>query len=387
MQVTARRLRDRWFENFFTEVDPKWDYEDFLTDAGAAYRHDWISFDGVLADDERGVVWCGVSTFSGDIFWAYERATGKFRSLNFQRVGDRFDAKFHRAMERDGDGMIWAATAMLHDCVQYNDAPGGAIVRFDPRTEKLDVVARPFPHIYIQSLILDPRRRILYGQTYLHEYLFRFDIDSGQARILTHLGHNIYTSGLTQAENIAVAPDGTLWGAWSPDRAWGHSAGQQPYRIFRYHPDEDRVHFLRRGFPANDGIPGFARMDSFIVAANGSVFVSSVDGCLGRLDGNGAIEVIGRPGRGKLQRLSAMANGPDGRLYGVAGKGGLAELFSLDPTKGTITTHGPLVEPSTGVTAWQIHDLTVTVDGVIYAGENDVPHRSSYLWEITGVCR
>ena len=33
--------------------------------------------------------------------------------------------------------------------------------------------------------------------------------------------------------------------------------------------------------------------------------------------------------------------------------------------------------------AWQIHDVTITPDGVMYAGENDNPRRSGYLWEIT----
>jgi hypothetical protein len=32
--------------------------------------------------------------------------------------------------------------------------------------------------------------------------------------------------------------------------------------------------------------------------------------------------------------------------------------------------------------AWQIHDLCISPDGVIYACENDNPFRSGYLWEI-----
>ncbi len=35
-----------------------------------------------------------------------------------------------------------------------------------------------------------------------------------------------------------------------------------------------------------------------------------------------------------------------------------------------------------GVAMWQCHDLTMTPEGILYAGENDHPRRSGYLWEI-----
>jgi hypothetical protein len=117
-------LRDGMFPDFWTEVDPHWDYDDFLSEKGRDYFDNWISFDGVLADDQRNTVWCGVATFSGDIFYGYDRETRQFRSMNFQSVGDRYDAKFHRGLLYDADGIIWAATAKLHDPKQYLDAPG-----------------------------------------------------------------------------------------------------------------------------------------------------------------------------------------------------------------------------------------------------------------------
>ena len=35
-----------------------------------------------------------------------------------------------------------------------------------------------------------------------------------------------------------------------------------------------------------------------------------------------------------------------------------------------------------GISPWQIHDMSFAEDGTIFAGENDNPYRSSYLWEI-----
>jgi hypothetical protein len=46
---------------------------------------------------------------------------------------------------------------------------------------------------------------------------------------------------------------------------------------------------------------------------------------------------------------------------------------------------GIITDSATGEPLWQCHHLVVTDDGTIYACENDVPHRSGYLWEISGV--
>ena len=42
-----------------------------------------------------------------------------------------------------------AIAALLHDVDRYFDAPGGALVSFDPATEELRIVARPMPHVGI----------------------------------------------------------------------------------------------------------------------------------------------------------------------------------------------------------------------------------------------
>ncbi len=386
MKVTAHKLKDSHFPDFHETVDPNWDYRHFFdTEAGRDYRENWISFDGVLADDKRNVVWCGVASFSGEIFYCFDRESRSFRSLDFQSVGDRYDAKFHRAMLWDRDGIMWCATAQLHDSVQYFDAPGGAIVRFDSESEIIEIVDRPLPNLYIQSLVADRERSLLYGQTYLHDYLFCFDIASRETRTLAHLGVNLYTGGLTQAENIAVDRNGTLWGNWAPNRAWGHSAGQRPYRLFRYHPDEDEVHFLDDTLPSASGSEfASGMMDSTATGPDGAVYASTRDGMFCRIDpDSGEVATIGQPGSAKLRRLSAMISDGESRIFGVAGKGGEAELFSYDVGSGAITIHGRIYDPEIDLNAWQIHDLTLCDDRTLYAGENDVPIRSSYLWEIS----
>ena len=106
-------------------------------------------------------------------------------------AGSAFDAKFHRSLEWDDDGTLWAATALFHDVDRYFEAPGGKIVHYDPETGKLEHVATPVEHVYIQALALDRRRRILYATTFTPEMLIRYEIETGRTRTLACLGRNL----------------------------------------------------------------------------------------------------------------------------------------------------------------------------------------------------
>lgn len=357
-----------------------WDYDDFLDPRHRDWYENWISFDCLLADDRRGVLWCGIATFTGDIFWAWDLKERRFRSLDYPKVGDRYDAKFHRALLYDRRGTIWAATALYHDLDRYHDAPGGAIVRFDPDAERLEVVARPIPHVYIQSILLDPKRDILYGQTYTPEHLFAYDLQSGKTTDLGLLGAG---TSLAQVEQLAIDRNGTLWGTYAAGRAWSNAPGPVPYRLWRYHPDDGKRTYLKVGLPSLDG-KGFVRQDGAHTGPDGAVYMGTLEGLLCRIDpDSGKLDVIGKPAPGR--RLTGMVNGPDGNLYGSCGRDGMAHLFRLHPGSGNLDNLGPIFDPELGEGAWQVHDLAVMADGTFYAGENDVPHRSSYLWEITGV--
>ena len=58
---TARKLKDRRFANFHSEVEGKWDYEQFVDGSHPEWFHDWISFDCLLADEPRETIWCGLT--------------------------------------------------------------------------------------------------------------------------------------------------------------------------------------------------------------------------------------------------------------------------------------------------------------------------------------
>jgi hypothetical protein len=381
MQVIARKLKDARFTNFHTEVEGKWDYEQFVGGSHPDWFHDWISFDCLLADEPRETIWCGLTNFATDIFYAYNVRTGQFRSMEFARVADRYDAKFHRSLAFDGQGLIWAATALLHDVDRYWDAPGGALVRFDPRREETAIVARPMPHLYIQSIALDVPRGILYGLTFTPERLFRYDLADG---CVTDLGPISSGFAMAQGQNVVVDRRGACWGTWGLTRAWLNEPGRDALRLWRYHPDRGRVEFFKHGLPRLDGSPGTAGLDGAQLGPDGALYMGTAEGLLCRVDPEtAAVTPLGKPGAAK--RLAAMTSGPDGKLYGTAGCDGQVSLFSYNPVRNDLCDLGPICDPQAGEGPWHIHSIVMLSDGTIYAGENDVPYRSGYLWEIKNV--
>ena len=60
-----------------------------------------------LADDRRDTIWCGLARLNGDIFHAFDRKTRKFRSLDYPKVGNRYDAN-------DPHSQLWIHMTAWH---------------------------------------------------------------------------------------------------------------------------------------------------------------------------------------------------------------------------------------------------------------------------------
>ena len=128
---------------------------------------------------------------------------------------------------------------------------------------------------------------------------------------------------------------------------------------------------------------GYAHLDGMICAADGIIYAGSGEGGLFRIEPDtGKVELLGAPC--PPARIAAFASGKRWLSSMVSGgRYGNASLFRLDLESGRYEQIGKLYDSSIKTSAWQIHDMSIAKDGTIFAGENDNPWRSSYLWEIT----
>jgi hypothetical protein len=381
MKVTALKIKDRRLSNWHSEIENRWDYDDLAADP--LWRRDWISFDSCLFVPDQNRLYIGLTSIEGDIFWYFDRATRAFVSCGYKKLNKPFDAKFHRSLlQRKKDGCLYAATALLHDIDRFWEAPGGAIVRYDPQSAKLESIAVPLPHIYIQGICLDPKLDVIYGIAAVPERMFSYDLNSGASRDLGPI-----SSGMefVQAQNIELDDDGCAWSAWSITRAWQNSPGPDSKRLCKYDPQQGKIIYFKTGLPKPGSKPGsaheYVRLDGLFNFGTGNLFATGGNGSLYRIDtSTGKATYLSTPIEDRASRLSSMKLGPDGCAYGVTGMEGKCEIIRFDPKTEKYDLLGSVSDGEDK--CWQIHDIAVTPDGTIYACENDNPMRSSYLWEI-----
>lgn len=381
MKCTALKLQDCQFGRQWDEkVHDRWVYDDFL--ANPDWRKGWISFDCLLCNAIDDRVYCGITSFDADIFRAYDRKTKRFIDIGYGRIADPFDAKFHRALvQHPASGRLYGAAAILHDLDKQWQAPGGAIIEYEPQSGLIKRLATPMPHVYIQSIALDAKRDIIYCQCFPPEYLLSYDLRTGCVHNygLVGAGYGV----LAQGENIALDDDGNLWGCWSLTRAWQSSPGVDACRLFRVQAGSDRVDFLQTGLPRPDGSHGFEKVEGIFNLGDGFMYASGGNGSIYRIDRqDGQATHLCTPIAGWRSRLAALAVGPDGCAYGVTGRDGNCELLRLDFRRDKYRLQGTIKDDRTKENCWQIHDVAFSRDGLLYAGENDNPSRSGYLWEI-----
>lgn len=378
MSLKARslKLKDRKFDNWQTQVEDRWNYSDLRADEG--WRKDWISFDCLCHFQENDTVYAGITSFDADIFRGYDRRKGKFVSTGYERVADPYDAKFHRSLIQH-EGSLYGAIALLHDVDRYWDAPGGAIVRYKPASGEIEKIGIPIPHHYIQSIALDAGRGVIYGQTFTPERLFSFDLQARRAKDLGPIGSGL---AMGQGENVELDDHGNLWAGWSVTRAWQSQPGVDSFRLCRYSVSEDRIDYFKTGLPHPDGSPGYAKVEGLFNLGTGCLYASGGNGSIYRIDTkSGAAEYLFTPIADRPSRLTSLALADDGFAYGITGRDGECELLRFDPAKEEYELLGR-VKDEEGVACWQVHHLIAVGNGVFYAGENDVPHRSGYLWEV-----
>jgi hypothetical protein len=352
---------DQW--NLFT----KWKQtEDWLADE--TFRERWKSFDCLCFNPTDGLVYTGLTATNGDFFYSFDPHSKTFESLHFPTRGDRFAHKIHAGLTLDRQGQLWGAVATLSDVDAWPQAGGGEIFRFDPHREVYTSLGAPFPHDYIQGIVLDEQRGVLYGNTFPGRMFFSFDLTTGEVHPLTNFG-------ATLSEKILKDTQGCIWHNYHLAQ-W---ANRTP--LFRYRPDKGIIDFLNLDLPNALGT-GNSMIDSCLVTQNGEIFIGGSDGSLSRLDPEQpAIQYLGKPLASP--RMKGLLESPDGLIYGAAGNRYDTHIFAYDRASGRFEILGAVQDNQDGTRCWMTHDLCLIDRRTLVAAETDNPQRASCLFVIS----
>jgi len=381
MKVRSIKLHDHDFgQQWVREIEHRWNYDDFLADPN--WREKWISFDGVVYHKDQDKVYCGITSFDADIFKVWDRERQTFVDGGFGAVANPFDAKFHRSMQLATDGQtLYTATALLHDIDNFHQAPGGGVFKHDIATGETTKLGIPIPHVYIQSIALDEQRGVIYCMHFTPERLSVFDLHNKRGRDLGPIGSGMF---MAQGENVKLDDQGCAWCGWGVTRAWQDHWGPDATRLCKYDPEADAIVYYKTGLPTRDGSAGFAKVEGLFNLGAGCLHASGDNGSLYRINPETAeAEYLGTPIADQPSRLTNLVMHTDGNAYGVTGRLGNCRVLRFNPRDNKYELIGDPLKDESGEPTWQIHDVSISPDGVLYAGENDVPHRSGYLWEIS----
>ncbi len=373
LQIKAHKIYDGRFDNWNSEVKNKWVYDDFVVDPH--YAKEWISVTCSAYHADSDSVYIGIGSFSKELLWKLDRKTGKIESVGYEKVGDRYDGKFHHSIEIDGDD-LYAGPALFHDIDKQFVAKGGRVVHYNIKTGEFEFLGLPCERIYIQSLTMDRKRRMLYGFGASPEVFWKFDIDKREGGMVAYIGSG---AEFAESHNPVIDDRGRVWGTYGILRAFAFETGPDSVRLFCYDPDQDKMEFLPLSLP-REGCDEKSIPDVAINGGDGYLYFGTTQGQLVRFDPEKRETkslYLNKTGR----RLAGLARNPaDGLLYGITGEDYDVKLFCYDTAQEALLWERPFQTPE-GDGPVRIHHMIFTPDGVLYAGENDNHDRSCYLWE------
>lgn len=129
--VSHYAIYDQKFDNWKSEVLDRWTYDDFVRDP--QYKKKWISITSLAYHQPSDAVYLGIGSFSAELLWKFDRKAKTITSCGYEKVGEPFDAKFHRSLELDGN-TLYGGVALFHDIDKQFTAKGGRLVKYDINT-------------------------------------------------------------------------------------------------------------------------------------------------------------------------------------------------------------------------------------------------------------
>lgn len=377
VDVKAYPVVEFEYGDFFTRFNG-WTFSDFRKHPEAL--HSWLGITTVMYCAIDQMVHCGLERFDNDILYLFDPQTKAFRSLRLNEHLEMYDVKIHRSLCQNIDGYVYGATALLHDIDESAQARGGKLFRYRPEKYEIEILGVPVPHAYVQSIAIDSERQLLYGFTFTPERMFSYDLKSGEPRDLGQIGSSLF---IGQSHQPCIDDSGGVWGTWGSY----YSHGKLPteghrINLLKYDPDRDELIYFQHGL-GGPGVSCQDMIDDIVNGGDGYLYIGGKGGRLYRLDPKtAAVEMLGHPFYHQ-RRISALTKGEDGTFYGAAGDRDCVRLFNYDPGSDRMKELGVVYDSNRQQPAEKIHSLTMTPEGVLYGGEIDNLHRTSWLWEIT----
>ena len=211
-------------------------------------RYD-IHFTGVAYDRRYPVVWCGFTSFLGDLLWSFDPKTKEFESKGFIALREEEEVKIHRGLQVGPDGNLYFGTASLVDIRQRHDAPGGRLFRYDPRRDEYEFLGRPIAHDYIQNIDVDHERGIIYGATYPCGHFFAWDMEKRKPLMQAYIDH--------WPHQVCVDDQGDCWTTYSLN------PGGSKFNLLRYSPKSGKLTWTDVALPGDDERQ-YTSIDSFV---------------------------------------------------------------------------------------------------------------------------
>lgn len=332
------------------------------------WKDNLFAFVSLLYNPGDELLYCGMTHFGGDILYTFDPRTKKFRSLGYPArfaKASEYDVKIHRSLELDVDqGVIYGIASGLHSTKDYMKVPGAHLFAYRCASGKFEDLGCPVPHEYTQTIVYDPRRKIIYGFTL--EYFSFYAYSLNERRTLYHSRPN------SIPHIAAIDDDGCVWSTW--DRT--------NHYLFKYDPGKNDCEYFTTRFPETCGnlmYPGAGPIDRMLNIGDGFLYAALDTGSLYRLNPKScALEFLGRPT--PRPRLPGLTLGfrPQ-TLVGATGDNFETVLFEYDLAAKRFAGHS--VVRNEREACFRPHDIAVVGD-TAYIAETDNPLGGCSLWEV-----
>lgn len=195
----------------------------------------------------------------------------------------------------------------LENWDRERDDRGGKIVKYNTISDTIDVVAELPKYCYVQSMVVDAKRNMAYGNTIPDNHFFVVDLKNNILRDYGRISEYAH-------HNMVVSPKGICYGGWL-------DAYTKELKLLKFNPKVGRLEYTNTVILKDVGakIAGNQGIDQWLVTKNGEIYVGIVsNSLLFRFDEETeTFDLLGQPDKGG--RIAVMEEDDDGIIWIGAG--------------------------------------------------------------------